>query len=119
MFPETELETETVDAPDESLRVREGAAIPFEIAVLPPAHPPGIDMDDIGGQAMTLDALQQGFDRGLIPISSTRRQPQSERPRGHGRGPSRERGVGGQDLLRPRAVKDIHLEGRRFRLERP
>ena len=119
MFPETELETESVDAPDESLRVRERAAVPFEIAVLPPAHPPGIDMDDIGGQAMTLDALEQGFDRGLVPISPARGQPQSERPRGNGRGPSRDRRVGGQDLLRPRTVKDVHLEGRGFRLERP
>ena len=70
-------------------------------------------------QAVPFDPVEQGFDRGLVPVRPARGHPQAERPVGHGRSAAGEGGERGQDLPRLRAAEDVEVDGRRFGLERP
>ncbi len=114
VLPQAELESAVVQLGDEALDIRESFAIPAEIAVRAPFHPPRIDMDDVRRHVMLGQPVDQTLHRRLIAVGTARRHPQAERPVGRHRRAPGQPGVRLQDVCQRLTGEDVGVEARRI-----
>ena len=75
VLPEAEPQPLPMEIGNEPIGIRERLAIPLEVGVLAPAHPPGVDMDHVARDVMLGELFHHAPDRLLIPIDTAARKP--------------------------------------------